>query len=426
MADLNLRQRCSCGFDGASSPVGAELDSLWESCERVDRELQSFFAQETVRQRIAQWVKEGVEVNPKNRAYLNGEAEWPEVEDLDAFDRHMAGVEVVEQVDTSAVTDLLQDGTWQREALLEALASLLNRFGDRLRFTTNTPFEPEVQAWCTRLALTTGQPLPRGIRGTIAGLQPEHIKGVGLEKLEALGLDDAVINRVLEMLLRGELALPETGVAPLVSVVREACTPTTPSTADELAKLAAELYSHHHRLVRVDSRRWLARLDVLANNPLPVSLPSLTQALHGTGECDWWVVDCLGLPLLPALLREMAQLLPQRSLRHVRFALTSEHTTTSACYADLLDAGLGRAFEKTDVIDALVHERFLPFDDLCRIAIAELHAAARRIRPRLDQGRPLVIFADHGFRLAADGRRYEHGGPSMLERIVPLLLLDPH
>jgi hypothetical protein len=35
------------------------------------------------------------------------------------------------------------------------------------------------------------------------------------------------------------------------------------------------------------------------------------------------------------------------------------------------------------------------------------------------------VFADHGFRLSADGRGYTHGGPSTLERIVPVLRLQP-
>ena len=38
---------------------------------------------------------------------------------------------------------------------------------------------------------------------------------------------------------------------------------------------------------------------------------------------------------------------------------------------------------------------------------------------------PLLVFADHGFRIAPDGRSYVHGGSSTLERTVPVLHLLP-
>jgi len=37
----------------------------------------------------------------------------------------------------------------------------------------------------------------------------------------------------------------------------------------------------------------------------------------------------------------------------------------------------------------------------------------------------VVIFGDHGFRLAPDGRGFVHGGGSTLERLVPVLNLLP-
>jgi hypothetical protein len=43
------------------------------------------------------------------------------------------------------------------------------------------------------------------------------------------------------------------------------------------------------------------------------------------------------------------------------------------------------------------------------------------MRSELDTSRPLVVFADHGFRLAEDGRAFVHGGNSTLERLVPVI-----
>ena len=102
----------------------------------------------------------------------------------------------------------------------------------------------------------------------------------------------------------------------------------------------------------------------------------------------------------------------------------SPDTTTDACYRDLIEAGLIRSLEKIDAIDRLLHDRPLPFDDLCRMVSAELHIACKQIKGRLDPARPLIIFADHGFRLDPKGERYVHGGDSTLERVVPVLYLD--
>ena len=87
--------------------------------------------------------------------------------------------------------------------------------------------------------------------------------------------------------------------------------------------------------------------------------------------------------------------------------------------------GFNRALQKIDAVDALLHTSFLPFDDLCRFVLAELHLACKKILARLDPSRPLLVFADHGFRIAPDGRSYTHGGSSALERLVPLLKLSP-
>jgi hypothetical protein len=85
-----------------------------------------------------------------------------------------------------------------------------------------------------------------------------------------------------------------------------------------------------------------------------------------------------------------------------------------------------RPLEKIDVVDELLHRRSLRFDELCSLALAELRIALGRVRDRLDPQRALVVFADHGFRLDPDdGRRWSHGGASTLERVVPVLRLDP-
>jgi len=36
-----------------------------------------------------------------------------------------------------------------------------------------------------------------------------------------------------------------------------------------------------------------------------------------------------------------------------------------------------------------------------------------------------MISGDHGFRISRDGKRYEHGGSSTLERVIPVIQMKP-
>ena len=108
-----------------------------------------------------------------------------------------------------------------------------------------------------------------------------------------------------------------------------------------------------------------------------------------------------------------------------RFAQVAAVTTTDACYRALLDAGVGRVFEKVDVIDQLIHDDVGSFRDLEVIAATKLETALKEKRGAFDPRQRLIVFADHGFRLAPDGRRYTHGGPSALERTVPVWVFEP-
>jgi hypothetical protein len=70
-----------------------------------------------------------------------------------------------------------------------------------------------------------------------------------------------------------------------------------------------------------------------------------------------------------------------------------------------------------------VHQRQLNLLDLARLVRAKLEIAFRNLVPRLDPSKPVLIFGDHGFRLAPDGSGFTHGGLSTLERLTPMFLL---
>jgi hypothetical protein len=107
--------------------------------------------------------------------------------------------------------------------------------------------------------------------------------------------------------------------------------------------------------------------------------------------------------------------------QHTLFAQVSPTTTTDGCYRQLAEAGIEHPLHKIDVVDRVLHERRAGFADLRSLVVAELQVALRSLVRKLDPARPLLLFADHGFRISADGRELVHGGASTLERTVPVI-----
>ena len=115
--------------------------------------------------------------------------------------------------------------------------------------------------------------------------------------------------------------------------------------------------------------------------------------------------------------------MPQWHLQSVEFAAAGDRTSTEAFYTAVVEQKFNKPFEKINAIDDLIHHRDLHFDDLERLARAELEIGFRKLIPRLDATKPVLIFGDHGFRLAPDGRSFTHGGPFTLERLTLVVLL---
>ncbi|HYU16813.1 MAG TPA: hypothetical protein VEL05_12095, partial [Candidatus Acidoferrum sp.] len=405
-------------------PISDELARIERLQQAVENEVRGFFAGPDIRARLAEAPAQGI---GGLTSYLSGAAPWPEAlltEELDAF---LAGVDRVKEVPLDDVVGLLTSRSWEPERLLREIGHLVRRHeAPLLRF--RPPAESaELVAWCVETSLTCGVPLPPGIASrdldaTAAAIRPEWVGPAALARLDSLGLGDAAVERVVRLLLDGQVAWPsgEAGADP-VRAARELARPTAVATPAELAELAAVLYRAHPHLVRVAREAWLGRLDELASSPLPAA--PLRDALRGSADRGWLVIDCLGLPLLPALRAALPELFPSFKLEEVDFATVGPTTTTESLYRELAGRGVDHPFEKVNAVDRVIHERDAPFEDLCRLAIAELRLALGGLRKRIDAGRPLVVFGDHGFRLRADGRAYVHGGASTMERIVPVLRL---
>ena len=433
LVNLDYQPSCSCGFDGATAPIAASLGLFEQWRDTIDTQLRLFFQQDAVKQRLRDWQRDGLEMETGTVSYLEGKRPVPEVRDIATLDRYLSGVELATDMDIATVVELLGQRLWRPEDLLKELQRRFATSGDQhLRFTggLGTAIPPQVLAWCAEQCMRNGAPLPQGLDGAslnaiTESLRAEWVGTEALQGLEQLGLDEAGVERVLQWLIDGHIALPEAlwpdgSVLNAVTALDAGQTPTTPQT---LAEHSHALYLAHSRLHRLAGERWLACLDGVACAPMP-DLPALVDVLRDHAEAQWLLIDCLGLPLLTPLTPVLHKVFGDWGEGSAQFAQVSETTTTDACYRDLLSAEINHSFSKVNVIDDLIHAGFTPFDELITLAGAQLEVACQRILGRLDRERGLVVFADHGFRIASDGRAYGHGGDSTLERVVPVWCLD--
>ncbi len=420
LSDLDYQPICQCGFDGQTARAHTHIAAASVSQKQIETQLRQFFGQPEIRARVQEWADLNTESDAL-QPYLSKVSPWPSISDLEAFDRHLAGVAVVHDVDGPALLEWLADRTWTRPELAAAWSGRAAAWGERIRFQKGDVVAGEVRTWCTRQALKHGVALPAGLGAS--DIDPSMVDLPGLKHLEDLGLGEAAVDSVLQMLFDGRIAIPDGDIAPLAAAVRDACMPEGASSAEPeaLADRVARLYAAHRRLAPLGGDRWKKHLDRLAASP--VQVPLLEDALGDRLDTPWCLLDGVGLAIWPTVRDHLTDLLPQWRIARVTYATVGQQTTTKACYERLIEAGLDHPFEKVDVVDNLLHDRFLPFKDLCAIAIAELRAELRQ--RSLDPTRPLVVFADHGFRLSADAQRWEHGGSSALERVVPVIELRP-
>jgi hypothetical protein len=433
LTSLEFQPVCRCGFDGAESRLSETLRRFESASQKLETEIRLFFQQDRVKSKFRDWVNHGLEVSTPALSYLEGKRHFPEVENLSLFDQYLSGLELVKPVEAETLVDMVADRVWERPALLKAIEDLFDRAGPRIVFRRNAGDQParkELAAWCYEQALRNGVPLPAVFspeqqRLAAELIDPRWIAEASLLKVDQMGLGEAAIQRVLDMVLKGLVRAPEhvEGCGP-VTAARELLNPSSPCSADELAKTIQSLYMQHGRFMKIEPQRWLALLDRLATAELPGEPRPLEERLREHLDAQWLVVDCLGIPLLDVLQSVLRDSLPQWKLQAVEFAFVSPRTSTEAFYITLIEKELKKAFDKIDAVDHLIHERSPNMEDLARLARAELEIAFRKLGRRLDPGKPVLIFGDHGFRLAADGRSFTHGGSSTLERLTPLLLLS--
>jgi hypothetical protein len=430
LAPLDFQPICRCGFDGNESPVSPILRQFDQIAGALEKELTLFFQQDKVKSRVRDWSAQKLETNTQTIAYLEGKSDYPDTANIQLFDQHLAGLELVQRIRPEALLEILEGRTWDKPSLMRTLDQFFDRCGPRITLAgREAPLREELVAWCYEQALKTGCPLPSGLTAAehsmvSAIVQPKWIGDACLGKLEQMNLDEAVTKKILGWVLDGLISPPqippESGpVAAALHMIR----PTQSIRVEELASRAALLYGQHRVFMELRPRPWLGRLDELAESPLAEFPERLEDLLKAVRDFHWIVVDCLGLPFLGMLQKIVPECFPSWQWQGAQFAAVSERSSTDAFYMGLVERDFNKAFEKINAVDALIHGRKLEFPDLERLARAELEIAFRKLK--LDPAIPVVVFGDHGFRLDKEGREFVHGGPSTLERIVPMLLLSP-
>jgi hypothetical protein len=429
LANLDFQPLCNCGFDGETAPVAGTLERCEKLREQIEEQVSLYFQQQQVQARMREWRDQGLEISPGLLDYLEGNRALPEIQDLKMLDDHLAGLDQVVEVDTGEILELLTQRSWEPEALLQAMArQFQSRDGQRLRFHHQQPSDgvpSQVALWCGQQCLHHGVSLPKGLgRRSLAyigeGVRSEWVSDTALTRLTELGLDEPLVERILGWLIDGHLSLPARSSADNpVSAVRELLQPGCPETGEQFIESCELLYRHHQRLMRLAKDPWLARLERLAAAPLP-DLPLFTTRLVELDAAQWLILDCLGAALVRPLTGLLEKLFQDWMPPGVSLLLGPDETTTDGCYEALLAAGIQHPFEKINAIDELIHERFRPLEQLIPLARARLEIAIKPLLAKLDPDRPLVLFADHGFRISAAGTSYQHGGNSAPERLVPL------
>jgi hypothetical protein len=414
LVDLSFQPRCRCGFDGEAAGITPVIEAFDRERAALEAELRATFADPLTAGQVRSWLMADAARRERARGWLAGDAAWPEVDDIAAFDRMFEAPP--RRIELDAVLDALPDRVWSAEELGRALQGWALSLGPgRLRLARSA----ELEAWCVARSLGEGTPLPRGITGEAVGALPE-VSARAMARLDQLGLAPRLVVEVARSVAEGASIPPD--AAPVLVAAAEVARPTRPSSPEAVAALAARLYRAHDVLHALGAP-WLARLDAVAAGAGAAEPIWLVDALAGSST--WWV-DGLGTALLPGLRGALERAVPGFRLEAVTFAAVGAPTTTEACRVALAEAGVAAPALKTDAVDELIHaEPRVPFDDLLRRAEAALLADGRRLAARVDPGAPLVLFADHGFRLAQDGSRWEHGGASALERWVPVVRYVP-
>ncbi len=432
--NLDYQAFCHCGFNGEQADVLDELKKLEQLKQHIERQLKHFFQQNKVKQRIKEWSQQGVEVNPATQKYIAGKEKIPEIKELDLFDSYLGGVEISHVIDSNQLIDAVCDTQWEPDKLAHTLQKWVDNFRQyaSLRIEKNRRINNDsLLSWVTQQALQTGCELPQNLNQNqhqqiVDAIRPEWIKPVLWQNLDVMGFSRKARVKLLAYVpeeVSPEIA--ENKLASSVSIARELAQEISASNYAELASMSERYYLAHDLFMARDKKVWLEKLNQLAQLRIDPPAILLENYLSETPPLQWLVLDAFALPLLNTIKENLPEWFSAWQLESVDFAMVSEKTTTDAFYRSLLNNNDKLKFIKINTIDEQIHRRFPGFNDLKKIIKTELSIAIKYKISELDVTRPLMISADHGFRISENGTAYLHGGSSTLERVIPVLRLNP-
>lgn len=432
--NLSYQPFCHCGFDGGSAPVNEDMAKLEQLKNKIEQQTKHFFQQKKVRQRVAQWQREGVECNQATQDYVANKSAWPEIQDLDLFDSYFDGLQVTQAIDADELVDYIGRKQWAPEKLglaLQQWAHGFNQYASVRIEKRETSSDAPLLAWITEQSLRNGARLPDSLSARqqniiTDNIRPEWVQPELWRSLDDLGFQASAVARLLAWVIDGTLSeLPKGGLSPSVEIARNIGSSIDSDSPDELATMVAQHYAKHELFLQANPQAWLKHLESMARHEFPSTLPDLEHYLADNLPRQWLVLDAFGLPLLAWIKDLLPQWLPGWEIGQVEFVKVSVKSTTDAFYRSLLDSEAAPVFTKINTIDEQLHERFLPFGDLQQVLAAELPIALKRKIGAFQTGLPLLISGDHGFRISRNGKRYEHGGSSTLERVIPVIQMMP-
>ncbi len=432
--NLDYQAFCHCGFDGEQADVVNDLQKLQQLKQHIERQLEHFFQQNKVKQRIKEWSQQGVESNPATQKYIAGKEKIPEINELELFDSYLGGVEISHVIDSNQLIDVVCDTQWEPDKLAHALQKWVENFKQyaSLRIEKNSPLNNDsLLSWVTQQVLETGCKLPENLNQTqhqqiVEAIRLEWIKPVLWKNLDSMGFNKNAQCKLLAYLHKGEpLEIIDNELSPSVKLAQQLIQEISADSYSEFADIAEQYYRSHDLFMQLDKKIWLKKLEQLAQLHIEPPAVSLEKYLAENPPLQWLVLDAFALPLLNIIKENLSEWFPGWKLESVDFAMVSSKTTTDEFYRSLLNNEDSLKFIKINTIDDKIHQRFLDFNDLQKIIVTELSIAIKNKISQLDVRRPLMISADHGFRISANGMAYQHGGSSMLERVIPVLRLKP-